>query len=70
MKLLDHSLQSAPEVTVDHYDVPSIRQPVIRYADGTAMYLMIVHTGDSTQAAREREPGVPIEVTARSADAS
>lgn len=66
-KLLESSLADAEGITIDTYDVPSVQQPVIRCADGTSIYLTVVHTGNNNEPERivERDPSRPIAVVER-----
>lgn len=67
-KLLESSLADVTDdITVETYEVPSVQQPVLRCADGTSIYLSVVHTGDNSEPEHivERDRGTPIEVTTR-----
>ncbi|MQA62293.1 MAG: hypothetical protein GEU86_12505 [Actinophytocola sp.] len=67
-KLLESSLADvSDDITVETYEVPSVQQPVLRCADGTAFFLMVVHTGDNSEPEHvvERGSGTQIEVTTR-----
>lgn len=67
-ELFDNALTSMDSsITMDTYQVPSVEQPVVRTADGTAFYLTIVHTGRSKEPDKviERTPDDPIQVVSR-----